>query len=42
MGILGFASGDVQEMGLRDEEVARGLDARLAEIASTAQAATNA
>jgi hypothetical protein len=42
MGILGFASGDVQEMGLRDEEVARGLDARLAEIANTARAATNA
>ncbi|HET7202650.1 MAG TPA: ferritin-like domain-containing protein [Steroidobacteraceae bacterium] len=39
MGILGFAEGDVEGMGLRDEEVARGLDGRLAEISSTAQEA---
>jgi hypothetical protein len=34
-----FAEGDVEGMGLRDEEVARGLDGRLAEISRTAQAA---
>jgi hypothetical protein len=39
MGILGFAEGDVEGMGLRDEEVARGLDERLQEISATAQAA---
>jgi hypothetical protein len=39
MGILGFAEGDVEGMGLRDEVVARELDARLAEITSTAEQA---
>lgn len=39
MGILGFADGDVERMSQSDEEIARGLDARLAEISSTAQAA---
>ena len=39
MGILGYAEGDVEGMGLRDEEVARSLDARMAEISNTAQAA---
>jgi hypothetical protein len=39
MGILGFAEGDVEGMGRRDEEVARDLDGRLAEISRTAQAA---
>ena len=40
MGILGFADGDVQAMETRDDEVARALDLRLAEIESTAQAAS--
>ena len=40
MGILGFADADVDGMGLKDEEVARGLDARLAEIENTALSAT--
>jgi hypothetical protein len=40
MGILGFADGDVEGMGLRDEEIARELDARLKEIASIAAVAT--
>ncbi|MDQ1311264.1 MAG: hypothetical protein QG601_2534, partial [Pseudomonadota bacterium] len=39
MGILGFAQGDVEGMGLRDEVVAKELDARLAEITSTAEQA---
>jgi hypothetical protein len=39
MGILGFAAGDVEGMGLRDEVVAKELDARLAEITSTAEQA---
>jgi hypothetical protein len=39
MGILGFAEGDVEGMGLRDEVVAKELDARLAEITSTAEQA---
>jgi hypothetical protein len=39
MGILGFAEGDVEGMGLRDEVVAKELDARLAEIHSTAEKA---
>ena len=39
MGILGFAEGDVEGMGLRDEVVAKELDARLAEITRTAEAA---
>ncbi|MBS1136025.1 MAG: hypothetical protein H6R02_3166 [Burkholderiaceae bacterium] len=39
MGILGFAEGDVEGMGLRDEVVAKELDARLAEITSTAEKA---
>jgi hypothetical protein len=36
MGILGFAGSDVAGMELRDEQVARELDARLAEIRRTA------
>jgi len=40
MGILGFADADVDGMGLKDEEVARGLDARLAEIENTALSAS--
>jgi hypothetical protein len=40
MGILGFADVDVAGMEMRDDEVARGLDARLAEIESTAAGAT--
>jgi hypothetical protein len=40
MGILGFADGDVEAMGRRDEDEARDLEARLAEIHRTAQAAT--
>ena len=39
MGILGFADADVEGMGLRDEDVARGLDSRVAEIHRTAEAA---
>ena len=39
MGILGFADGDVEAMGQRDEDEARGLEARLAEVHRTAQAA---
>jgi hypothetical protein len=39
MGILGFAEGDVEGMGLRDEQVARELDARLEEIRGTAATA---
>jgi hypothetical protein len=40
MGILGFAEGDVEGMGLKDEQVARELEARLGEIRSTAAAAS--
>jgi hypothetical protein len=39
MGILGFAGGDVEGMGLKDEEVARSLDSRMGEIRRTAEAA---
>jgi hypothetical protein len=39
MGILGFADGDVEGMGQRDEDEARSLEARLAEIRRTAEAA---
>jgi hypothetical protein len=39
MGILGFAGGDAEGMGLRDDEIARDLDARTAEINGTAAAA---
>jgi hypothetical protein len=39
MGIIGFAEGDVEGMGLKDEAAARDLEARLAEIKRTAQAA---
>jgi len=39
MGILGFADGDVEGMGLRDEDVARSLDTRMDEIQRTAEAA---
>jgi hypothetical protein len=42
MGILGFADGDVEGMGQRDEDVALGLEARLAEIQRTADAAASA
>jgi hypothetical protein len=37
MGILGFAGADVAGMELRDEQIARELDARLASIRQTAQ-----
>jgi hypothetical protein len=37
MGILGFAGADVAGMELRDEQVARELDARLAEVRRTAR-----
>jgi hypothetical protein len=37
MGILGFADGDVESMGLHDEEIARDLEQRLAEIHETAE-----
>ena len=40
MGILGFAEGDVEGMGLKDEIAAHDLEARLAEIHRTAEAAT--
>jgi hypothetical protein len=40
MGIIGFAEGDVEGMGLKDEAAARDLEARLAEINRTAQGAT--
>jgi len=40
MGILGFAGGDVEGMGLRDEQIARELDARMREVKQTAEAAT--
>jgi hypothetical protein len=39
MGILGFAEADVEGMGLRDEQVAIGLEARLGEIQRTAEGA---
>jgi len=39
MGILGFAENDVESMGLKDEQVARELEARLAEIHQTAATA---
>jgi hypothetical protein len=42
MGILGFAENDVESLGLRDEEVAKSLEARLAEIHQTADAAASA
>jgi len=42
MGILGFAENDVESLGLRDEEVAQSLEARLAEIHQTADAAASA
>ena len=41
MGILGFAEGDLEGMGQRDEEVALSLEARLAEIRRTADAAAS-
>ena len=41
MGILGFAEGDVEGMGLKDEQVARELEARLGEIQQTAAAAAS-
>jgi hypothetical protein len=37
MGILGFAGADVAGMERRDEQVARELDARLADVRRTAQ-----
>jgi hypothetical protein len=40
MGILGFAGADVEGMGLKDEEIARDLDARLREIRRTAEGAS--
>jgi len=40
MGILGFADGDVERMGLRDEQVARELETRLGDIKATAAAAS--
>jgi hypothetical protein len=39
MGILGYAEGDVDGMAQSDEDVARQLDARLAEIRHTAESA---
>jgi hypothetical protein len=39
MGILGYADGDVDEMAQGDEEMARQLDARLAQIQRTVQSA---
>jgi len=39
MGIIGFAEGDVEGMGLKDEVAARDLEARLAEISRTAKEA---
>ena len=42
MGILGFADGDLEGMGQRDEDVALSLEARLAEIRRTADAAASA
>jgi hypothetical protein len=42
MGILGFATGDVEGMGLHDEEVARQLEARMTEIRGTARVAADA
>jgi hypothetical protein len=42
MGILGFADGDVESMGLHDEEIARDLEQRLAEIHETAENAETA
>ena len=39
MGILGFADGDVEGMGLRDEQVAREMDAQFEDIRRTAAAA---
>jgi len=41
MGIIGFAEGDVEGMGLKDEAAARDLEARLAEINRTADAAAS-
>jgi hypothetical protein len=41
MGILGFAEGDVEAMGMKDEQVARELEARLGDIARTAEAAAS-
>jgi hypothetical protein len=35
MGILGFAAGDVEAMGAKDEQVARDLEARIGEIRAT-------
>jgi hypothetical protein len=38
MGILGYAAGDVEDMSRRDEEIARDLDLRMADIRRTAAA----
>jgi hypothetical protein len=40
MGILGFADGDVEAMGLRDEEVAQEMERQLQEIRRTAALAS--
>jgi hypothetical protein len=40
MGILGYSNGDVDGMGLRDEQMANDFDARLVDITRMAQAAT--
>ena len=42
MGILGFADGDVEALGQRDEEIAAEMDRRRAEVARVAAAATEA
>jgi len=39
MGILGFADGDVEALGLQDEEVARQFDRRRAEVEAVAEVA---
>jgi hypothetical protein len=41
MGILGFGSGDVVQMGLRDEEVARELERQIDEVRGVATTATH-
>jgi len=41
MGILGYASGDVEGMARRDEEIARDLDLRMADIRRTAEPAVD-
>jgi hypothetical protein len=40
MGILGFAEADVEGMGVKDEEIALGLESRLGDIERTAGQAT--